>query len=197
MRASNKYSGIIGIMAILVLVVLTSGCTSITGIINDVVNPGNYPIDTSYNITNNISTKTFSHAGISFKYPSSWYVYTDDTSEYDMIIATKGHAFNGVQFQIQTIPNNGTPESTDIQIHETFMPGWNRVATYNLTVANKTAYETIYSVNDSHFSELMRIVHITFVKNDKEYSVTLQAPDKDFDKEKPNFGVILNSIKVL
>ena len=64
-----------------------------------------------------------------------------------------------------------------------------------MTIANKTAYEDIFLVNDSHFSKLMRIAQITLVKNDKTYLILLQAPDEEFDKEKPYFAIILNRLK--
>ncbi len=50
-------------------------------------------------------------------------------------------------------------------------------------------------MNDSHFSEIMRIAQITLVKNDKTYLILLQAPDEEFDNEKPSFAIILNSLK--
>jgi hypothetical protein len=41
----------------------------------------------------------------------------------------------------------------------------------------------------------MRISQISLVKNDKTYLMLLQAPDEEFDKEKPYFAIILNSLK--
>jgi len=64
-----------------------------------------------------------------------------------------------------------------------------------MTIDNKTAYEDIFLVNDSHFSKIMRISQISLVKNDKPYLMLLQAPDEEFDKEKPYFAIILNSLK--
>jgi hypothetical protein len=63
-------------------------------------------------------------------------------------------------------------------------------------VNGKNAYEDIFTVNNSRSSKLMRMAQIYFVQKDKTYLMLLQAPDTDFNKEKPYFGVILNSIKV-
>ncbi len=39
--------------------------------------------------------------------------------------------------------------------------------------------------------------HILLVKNDKTYMMLLQAPDDEFDSERANFDIILNSFRVL
>lgn len=171
------------IIGLLAFIVLTSGRTSITNLITP---SDKYSADdTSYNTNSNISTKTFSAYGISFKYPSSWYVYTDNTSGSNMIFATKEVSFNNVQFQVQTVPNNGMSEQGAIkEIQESFTPGWDKNASYTLKIDNKTAYEDIYVVNDTHFSKLMRFANIYFVKNDKTYLIMLQAPDNELIKKK-------------
>lgn len=193
MQKSSKYIGII--IGLLAFVVLTSGCTSLNIFKN--ASDDYSANDTSYNITQDISTKTFSAYGVSFKYPSSWNVIADNTSGINMIFASKDISFNNVQLQVQLIPNNGMSEQDVIkQFHESVTPGWSKNASYMIKIDNKTAYEDIYLVNDTHFSKLMRISNIYLIKNDKTYLITLQAPDNEFNKEKPNFSVILNSLKV-
>lgn len=193
MQKSSKYIGII--IGLLAFVVLTSGCTSLNIFKN--TSDDFSANDTSYNITPDISTKKFSAYGVSFKYPSSWNVIADNTSGSNAIFASKDVSFNNVQLQVQSIPNNGMSEQDVIkQFHESVTPGWSKNASYMIKIDNKTAYEDIYLVNDTHFSKLMRISNIYLIKNDKTYLITLQAPDNEFDKEKPNFSVILNSLKV-
>ncbi|MGF7118269.1 PsbP-related protein [Methanobacterium oryzae] len=192
MQKSSKYIGII--IGLLTFVVLTSGCTSL----NIFKNASNdfSANDTSYNITPDISIKKFSAYGVSFKYPSSWDVIADNTSGSNTIFASKDVSFNNVQLQVQLIPNNGMSEQDVIkQFHESVTPGWSKNASYMIKIDNKTAYEDIYLVNDTHFSKLMRFANIYLIKNDKTYLITLQAPNNEFDKEKANFAVILNSFK--
>jgi len=188
--------GIALIMGILIFVVLTSGCTSISSLFNK--NGDDYKInDTSYNLIAKTPTKTYSAYNVSFKYPSSWFATSDNTTGSEIISVLKSISFNGVQLEIQIVPNNGMSEQGAVsQIHESVTPGWTKNASYMITINNQTAYEDIYKVNDSHYSKLMRFAVISFSKNDKTCLLTLQAPDEDFDKEKPYFAVILNSFEV-
>lgn len=193
-------------MVFMVAVVLTSGCTSVDGVL-DMINSkiGNQQLtnDTSYvNISASTPTKTYSAYGVSFKYPSSWSAESENESGSNMIFAFKEISFNNVQFQIQILPNNGMSEEEAIRqiqdgnlVHSTISPSWEKKSSHTMTIDNKTAYEDIFLVNDSHFSKLMRIAQITLVKNDKTYLILLQAPDEEFDKEKPYFALILNSLK--
>jgi len=193
-------------MVFMVAVVLTSGCTSLDGVL-DMINSkmGNKQLtnDTSYvNICANTPTKTYSAYGISFKYPNSWSAESENESGSNMIFVLKEISFNNVQFQIQIVPNNGMSEEEAIRqiqdgnlFQSTISPSWEKKSSYTMTIDNKTAYEDIFLVNDSHFSKIMRIAQITLVKNDKTYLMLLQAPDEEFDNEKPYFAIILNSLK--
>ena len=189
-------------MGVMVLVVLTSGCVEDDGNINQLLNYffsyKNYNIeDTSYtNLSVNTPTKTFSAYGVSFKYPSNWIVNSDNQTGHNIISVFKGVSFGGAQFQVEEIPNDGMTEESIIKgMQNSIIPGWIKKSSYWIRIDNKTAYEDIFLVNDSHFSKLMRIAQITLVKNDKTYLILLQAPDEEFDKEKPYFALILNSLK--
>lgn len=196
MQISSKYIGIV--IGLLTFVVLTSGCTSITNLITP---SNNYSVnDTSYNITSNTSTTTLSYIddkfGISFKYPRSWYVFDDYQSGSNMIYASK-NINDDVEVQIQIIPTINKPEQDAIkELQESSGPGWSKKETYTIQIDNNTAYEDVFIVNDTNYSKLMRFVNIYFVKNETMYLIMLQAPDKDFDKEKPNFSIIINSFNV-
>ena len=193
-------------MVFMVAVVLTSGCTSLDGVLDKINSKiGNKQLtnDPSYaNINANTPTKTYSAYGISFKYPSSWSAESENESGSNMIFAFKEISFNNVQFQIQILPNNGMSEEEVIRqiqdghlVQNAISPNWEKKSSYTITIDNKTAYEDIFLVNDSHFSKIMRISQITLVKNDKTYLMLLQAPDEEFDNEKPYFAIILNSLK--
>ena len=114
-----------------------------------------------------------------------------------MIFVSKGISFNNVQFQIQAIPNHGMSEQGVVnEMQNSITPGWNKNASYRIAVNGKMAYEDVYTVNDTHYSKLMRFANIYFVQNNITYLMLLQAPDDDFDNEKPYFGIILNSFQV-
>lgn len=161
--------------------------TNITGNISD------YSVaDTSY-INSNISTKTFSANGINFNYPINWYVHPEGS----LIIASKDYGDGHTQFQAQTINNNGTSVENIIKKYqENITPGWTKIANYKITIDNKTAYEDVYTSKENPYNTFMKFTRIILIKNDKTYLMFLQAPDKDFDAEKANFAVILNSFKV-
>ncbi len=76
--------------------------------------------------------------------------------------------------------------------------GWTKIADNNLTIDGVNAHEWVYLVNDTeNYGELMRTHQIVFVKNNTVYVILLQAPDKEFDTEKPVFDMVLNSFKVI
>lgn len=167
---------------ILVLVVLTSGCTSINEFVKNLNNTGN---------------KTYSGNGVSFNYPENWSI--DNDKARNKIFVYKNVSFNQVQFMVQIIYNNGMAEQgaiNNIRESSFAFPGWTRISNNTLTVDGKTAYEDVFNVNDTHYSEIMRFDQMCFVKNENTYVMILEAPDKEFDKEKPNFDIIVNSFKV-
>lgn len=181
MKTPIKFAGIV--IGILAFVILTSGCIF---------------IDNTLDSFTNSPTKTIKAYGVSLEYPSSWYAYASNKTG-KMIFVDKENGFNIVQFTLQIMSNNGMPEQqavNDIQEGDAYYPGWDKIGSNTLTIDNKTAYEDIFIVNDTHYSKLMKISRIILVKNDKTYLIHLQAPETEFDKEKVNFNVILNSFKV-
>ncbi|MGB9980019.1 PsbP-related protein [Methanobacterium sp.] len=202
MRILSRYMGII--ILILIFVVLTSGCVSEfmaglnKGITDGLNSNSSYTTnDTSFSLISNTPTKTYSAYDVSFKYPCNWHLSADNATGNNMIFVTKDISFNNVQFQVEILPNNGMSEQGVItEMQSSMTPGWNKNASYKITVNGKNAYEDVYVVNDSHYSKLMRVAQIYFIQNDKTYLMLLQAPNSEFNKEKSYFGVILNSFKV-
>lgn len=75
---------------------------------------------------------------------------------------------------------------------------WNEISNSTVTVEGKKAYETTYMVNSLVPPVIdQKLEQIIFVKNGKTYLLIFQAQNWDFDKEKQNFNIILNSFKVL
>lgn len=72
-----------------------------------------------------------------------------------------------------------------------------KISNKTLTIDENTAYETIYAFNNpSIFHEIIIIQQIAFVKNGTTYSLDFQTPNNEFNNEKPNFDIILNSFKI-
>ncbi|MEN6554552.1 MAG: PsbP-related protein [Methanobacterium sp.] len=176
MRISGRYVGIIGI---LVFVVLTSGCTSI----NDFVKSS--------------GSGNFSAYNVSFNYPNGWLAFADNQTGGKSISVSKDSSFNGVQFNLQIMNNNGLSEKGVInQMESSKTPGWRKISNTTLTIDGKKAYKDVFIYKNGDSSQNMRFEQIYFVKNGKTYLILLQATDNDFDKERQNFDIILNSLKV-
>ncbi|GAB6056365.1 PsbP-related protein [Methanobacterium movens] len=182
----KRYGGVI--TGLICLIVLTSGCVSMEDLTSGYLSGDN--------LSN--STRKITAYGVSFEYPSGWFANADNTTGDNTITASKDFGFNNVQFQVTVWNNDGMPEDSAVNLlRENDSPGWKKISSNELTIDNKTAYEDVYLVNDSHFSKLMRISSIILVKNDKSYMMFLQAPDDEFDSERANFDIILNSFQVL
>lgn len=244
MLKSSKY--VVIISALLVLVVLSSGCLFVGGSSQGLS-------DNSSNLTQ-ISTVngTYFIDNVSFNCPGNWSVKTDNEG---LILVSPGNstgAFSFIsfapQFQIQIIPNsdfsnynnlpadssnnsggtlvggsvngesmpadiinsnssiykgisvNSSPSEREIAeiMQNSTDPSWNEISNSTLTIDSKIAYETTFMANSLIPLTIdKRIEQIIFVKNGNTYLLLLQAQDGDFDKEKQNFDVILNSFKVI
>ena len=64
----------------------------------------------------NDQTKSYSGYNVSFNYPGSWFLNSDNTTGIRTIIVIKkqNSSFNSIQFQIQPLPNNGMSEQAAI-----------------------------------------------------------------------------------
>lgn len=107
--------------------------------------------------------------------------------------------FNPTQLTIQPMPNEGMSEGTILSTYGSIgKSGWTKLSDNNLTIDGETAHEWVYLVNDTvNFGELMRMHQIVFIKNNTVYVILLQAPDNEFDTEKPVFDMVINSFKVV
>ena len=66
-----------------------------------------------------------------------------------------------------------------------------------LTIDGEKAYEITFTTDYGNDIGIMRDEQIGFVKNGIAYIMDFEVKDGDFDKEKQNFNIILNSFKVL
>lgn len=179
-------------MGFLVLVILTSGCVSIGA---DVLNLG----DESANFTeiNENGNIIISASGVSFKCPSNWFANVVKDGEKTSIAVCKStNSSFQPQFMVDITPNKGMSEQEAINEVETnIINSYEKVSSNTTTIDGNKAYDNIFKVNDPLAGQTKH-EFIYFVKNEKTYVITFSALDKDFDKEKANFDIILKSFKV-
>ncbi|GEM_PF-1471823 len=72
-----------------------------------------------------------------------------------------------------------------------------KVSSDTITIDGKTAYRDTFVLNNLWPLVIdHRIEQIVFVKNGKAYLMFFEVPNKDYDKEKSNFDMIINSFKI-
>ena len=81
-------------------------------------------------------------------------------------------------------------------MRNTVIPNGTMISKGTLKIDGNTAYQVTGVDNSNGPTKNMRLEGISFTKNGKMYSFLLQAPNNDFDKEKSNFDLIINSFKV-
>lgn len=147
------------------------------------------------NDVNGVST--YSGNGVSFDYPKAWVL---DEGSYDEVVS--GTKLVSVQkitslnekapsFQVTIVPDatgNGSIrsffESTNSELIQT--------ETIKLDNTNTTAVLFIYT--DPDFGK-RKMMEINLVKNGYQYLLLFETSESDFDIEKSNFDMILNSFK--
>lgn len=190
---STKY---FGILCIMILVVLSSGC--IAGILS----PSN---DANIKI-NKTTDGTYSVANVSFKCPDNWNVSAENQSENFIKISAAPYPKDSNFSPSKTpyiVPANiaqfivsisSTDNLTSYESKPIEHSGTNRISNDTLTIDGIKVYRQFFTVK--YEENLLKCEQINFVKNNKGYIMTFQALESDFDKEKPNFDIILNSLKV-
>jgi hypothetical protein len=197
------FSKQIGVIAFLFLIVFSSGCIS------------NDEGSNNFTVVNKTGNNSYSVAGVSFRCPDNWVVATDNVNGNITIMASQIDEFNdstsnsfgpvkagysafsidNPQFEVHITPNNGMSDQKAIdQVKNQISALENKISSEKWVVNGENAFKDVVIYNDT--AELMRFEYIYFVKNGKTYLITFSAKDKDFNKEKTNFEMILNSFKV-
>jgi hypothetical protein len=97
---------------------------------------------------------------------------------------------------ISTNSNLSEQEIVDVMRNGTDSLG-TKISNDTIMINGKTAYRDVYTVNNLWPPVIdQRIEQILFVKNEKTYLFTFEAPNWDYSKEKQNFDMIINSFKV-
>lgn len=178
--------------------------------------------DSSGNFTmlNKTVNNTYSVEGVSFKCPDNWnvgvikekgstiIVVAPQLHESDTTSASTsglfgfqsgGVAWSSVdaQFEVDIIFNNGMSEQEAInKVKGEMIPAGNKISSENITIDGENAIKDVLVLNCTETEIIDRFECVYFVKNEKTYLLTFSALDKNFNKEKANFDMILNSFKV-
>jgi hypothetical protein len=162
----------------LILVVFTSGCI-------------NY-----YNpLSSSNSTKNFTFNDVSFDYPANWQVTVSNDNTGPSIVVSKDYY---TQLQITITPNYGMSEEGVLkERNNTVYPGWEKISEDTLVIDNQTAHRTIFKGSDiMFFFKDMRFEDMVFVKNNNTYNIIINVPRDEYNSEKQNMELILNSLDI-
>lgn len=175
----KTYIGLI--IGFLVLVVSSSGCISIGELVTN-LNNGN---------------STYSGNGVSFNYPSNWQLFQNNATGPTFSVSVfKDNSTNSPGLQLYIMHTNKSNQDIINNMRNTVVPNGTMISKGTLKIDGNTAYQVTCIDNSNGPTKNMRLEGISFTKNGKMYSFLLQAPNNDFDKEKSNFDIILNSFKV-
>jgi PsbP-like protein len=173
------------VIALLALVVMSSGCTS------------------NQNQTNQsqIPTKTYAAGGISFQYPDTWNVTSVNKGNITQIIVADTQFINSNNTKGNGVLILKVPKTTNINmtqarqaiLNQAKQSGMN-ASNGTVNIAGLTASETSYSGTVNGTTESAKI--IDFEKNNNLYLLLFVTMGVDVNAAQPYFDVIINSFKI-
>lgn len=146
-------------------------------------------------------TKTLSQNGVSFDYPGNWVVATskaNDTiasvADPASINAVTGFAETSVTIQQKNL--TGTIDSMYQLNYATLFnnSSYQRVSESNITLGDIQAFENVYTVDFDGQQKQYRAIWIE--KNNQVYVILCSALLNQYEKEKRNFDLIVNTFKI-
>ncbi len=169
------------VIAIIALVVAASGCTSQNG-----------------NGNNSTSTKTYSSNNITFNYPSSWEIISENASENGTVIAVgdaeiqKNNTTTGNGALIFKLPNtaNNTADLNTLKTQVATLNGTNST----ITIAGITANETTFNTSGDNITGQIKL--IDFTKGNYLYFIQYTTLSSDFQNQSGLFDIITKSFSV-
>lgn len=150
-------------------------------------------VEKSTNVSINMSTKVYAGKGVTFKYPESWTVTCDKMGDDDMIFVSKSDPNTYLQVQITETPGI-SERAFEEQGDDSNVLGAYKISNRTIYIDGQKAYLQDHISYVWPFIWDYQVTTITFIKNNKMYSIFLQAPRKEFKKEP--FNVIINSLKI-
>jgi hypothetical protein len=172
-----KKIGTILILILVAAVVGISGCTD--------------------NGSGNNTTKNYSANGYTFDYPSNWTVNDTNAANGTIIIFNGTKYDNTTSMAILKIPLNGSTATEMLNLMQSGFAssGYNVLSNKTITYQNTTAYEYVYTYNDTNKNTVKMNV-IFFVKGDNVYVIGIQTLESDFDTLKSKFETFKNSFQI-
>jgi len=169
------------VIAIVALVVAASGCTSQNG-----------------NGTNSTSNKTYSNNSITFNYPASWDLISENSSENGTVITIgdadiqKNNTTTGNGVVIFKLPNttNNTADLNTLKSEVATLNGTNST----INIAGVTANETTFNTTSDNVTGQIKL--IDFTKNDYLYFLQYTTLSSDFQTQSGLFDIITKSFNV-
>ncbi len=160
------------VAAVMVVAVLTAGCTFNVGTTSPSPSPSASPTVT-YN-----STK-----GFSMKYPSNW---------------TREEPTNGSIVVLFSVPTNNNSENLNVQVYNAsagdtlssltpdILAGIHNISNFtqiqagNATLAGSPAYKVVYTASDDN-GDFLKVTQIWTIYEGKEYLITYKAAPNNYD----------------
>lgn len=170
-------------MALLSLIVFISGCTGDSTQEND--------------------TKTYSQNGISFNYPATWSLAnnvapntTVSVADPNSVNSQTGYANTVLTIQKINITSGSNLNSIYNENYAVLFnnTSYQRIFEGNTTINCETFYENRYYVNENGVQKEQRALWLQ--RDDNIYVILMSALAEDFEKEKPKFDLILNSLSI-
>ena len=190
------------LIALLVLLVAASGCTSTntyntSGIVQQAI-PTDSPTTTTQ--TTNISRQTYNNNEISFNYPSSWEMVPSENIKtihndpyYHRIVAVspRGADPTLVSFQ-RTVSNAQIANEVSRKKQDITNNNGTVLSERTFTLDSVPAVALTYEYSDHQY----RFLAVHLEKNDLVYIIVLGAKRSEFANHAGNFEMILNSFHV-
>jgi predicted Zn-dependent protease len=148
----------------------------------------------------NNQTNHYSQNGVSFDYPQSWRI-ANVTSPYSVAaVADPTTVQNGRPTTAVIIQKPPLIKGANLKLaYETNyanffnQTGYQKVSEANITLNETKIYENVYTINNAGLEKQYRAVWLS--KNQKVYVILCSALKADFDREQPNFDLIINSFQ--
>lgn len=131
--------------------------------------------------------KEYAQDGVSFEYPADWGMGSSDSpSTVAALVSPMGAYFVVTK---DTVPSDFELETSHDNLVKS-MESSQIISTGNITVAEVSAYETVFKSKDSQYWIL------SLEKNDLWYNLFFSAPADLFESARGEFNSIVNSFEV-
>jgi len=169
-----------------------------SGSVNDLA--GNALAVYSTKFTTIQTTKTYSANWVSFKYPSTYNIYTDTENGSKYINGVRGYAMISPEFGLSIIPNPMGMSDQDARnsiYNVQFPSGYKIISKQIYTINSNKVYGMVYTINNKNeYPVIMKTKELDIVKNHKTYILYFTAMDKSFANQQIDFNIISQSFKI-